>query len=61
MRWFEGYLKVDGWSSGCRSVQRLLDHLARKTKSESSRRHHLEIVALAGSVTSLRIAEAGAK
>jgi len=45
VRWFEGYLKVDGWSSGCRSVQRLLDHLARKTKSESSRRHYLETVA----------------
>jgi hypothetical protein len=45
VRWFEGYLKVDGWTSGCRSVQRLLDHLARKTKSESSRRHYLETVA----------------
>ncbi|MDG6900958.1 MAG: hypothetical protein JRM80_03255 [Nitrososphaerota archaeon] len=42
MRAFEAFLKVEGWASGYRSVQRLLDHLARQTKSESSRRHYLE-------------------
>ena len=33
-----------GWESEFRSVQQPLDHLARKTKSESSRRHYLEWV-----------------
>ncbi len=45
MRWFERYLRVGGWSSCYRSVQRLLDHLSRKTRSESSRRRYLETLA----------------
>ena len=44
MRNFENFLKVSGWDSEFRSIQQLLDHLARKTKSESSRRHYLESV-----------------
>jgi integrase len=44
MREFESYLKVTGWDSQFQSIQKLLDHLARKTKSESSRRHYLESV-----------------
>jgi integrase len=42
MKSFEPILKVEGWSSEYKSVQRLLGHLGRKTKSESSRRHYLE-------------------
>jgi len=44
-RWFEDALKVRGWQSEDKSVQRLLDHLARKTGSESSRRNYLETLA----------------
>jgi integrase len=44
MRNFENFLKVSGWDSEFRSIQNLLNHLARKTKSESSRRHYLESV-----------------
>jgi hypothetical protein len=42
MREFELYLKVDGWKSDYKSVQRLLDSLNRKTSSELSRGHYLE-------------------
>lgn len=41
-RWFDGYLKTKGWESEYRSVQRLLDHLARRTQSESSRISYLQ-------------------
>lgn len=35
------YLKTDGWSSNYASVDNLLRHLTRKSKSESSRRSYL--------------------
>jgi hypothetical protein len=41
-RWFDGYLRANGWESEYRSVQRLLDHLSRRTKSESSRIQYLQ-------------------
>ena len=44
-RWYERELKVKGWESEDRTVQRLLDHLARKTGSESSRRSYLDTLA----------------
>jgi integrase/ribosomal protein L40E len=44
MRAFEQYLKLNGWMSEYKSVQRLLDHLQRKTKSESSRLRYCEAV-----------------
>ncbi|MDG6926683.1 MAG: hypothetical protein JRN09_09035 [Nitrososphaerota archaeon] len=44
-RWFDGYLRVEGWDSGYVSVQRLLDHLSRRTKSESSRIQYLQTLA----------------
>ena len=34
------YLRITGWKSEMMSVQKLLDHLARKTKSESSKRNY---------------------
>ncbi len=37
----EVFLKVEGWSSEYDSVNKLLTHLARKTRSESSRVMHL--------------------
>ena len=44
-RWFDACLRADGWSSEFRSVQSLLDHLSRKTKSEASRARYLETLA----------------
>ncbi|MDV3293384.1 MAG: hypothetical protein LYZ70_03855 [Nitrososphaerales archaeon] len=41
MRWFEAFLRVEEWNSDCPSLQRLLDRLARKTRSEPSRRRYL--------------------
>ena len=38
---FSEYLRVDGWDSGHTSVQNLLDHLARKSKSEGTREVYL--------------------
>ncbi len=32
-RWFDGYLRVSGRDSEYQSVQKLLDHLSRRTKS----------------------------
>ena len=43
-RWFDGYLKVEGRESEYQSVQRLLDHLSRRTQSESSRIQYLQTV-----------------
>jgi len=43
-RWFDGYLKVEGWESEYQSVQRLLDHLSRRTQSGSSRIQYLQTV-----------------
>lgn len=34
----------DGWTTGMQAVQRLLDHLARKMKSWSTRDRYLEIL-----------------
>jgi site-specific recombinase XerD len=45
MRSFEALLQVSGWTSEYKSVHKLLAHLERKTKSESSRRHYLETLA----------------
>jgi hypothetical protein len=45
-RWFEGYLRVRGWDSEYRSVQKLLDHLSRRTKSESSRVQYLNTLSV---------------
>jgi len=39
---FEAALKVHGWKSKYSSVQRLLDHLKRKTRSETSRVKYLQ-------------------
>ncbi len=44
-RWFDGYLRVRGWDSEYPSVQRMLDHLSRRTKSESSRIQYLQTLA----------------
>jgi hypothetical protein len=44
-RWFDGYLRVTGWESEYASVQKLLDHLSRRTKSESSRIQYLQTLA----------------
>jgi len=44
-RWFDGYLRANGWESEYQSVQKLLDHLSRRTKSESRRMQYLETVA----------------
>ena len=44
-RWFDGYLRVDGWDSEYASMQKLLDHLSRRTKSESSRIQYLQMLA----------------
>ena len=44
-RWFDGYLKASGWESEYPSVQTLLDHLSRRTKSESSRIQYLQTLA----------------
>ena len=44
-RWFDGYLKTSGWESEYPSVQTLLDHLSRRTKSESSRIQYLQTLA----------------
>ena len=44
-RWFDGYLRVSGWDSEYQSVQQLLDHLSRRTKSESSRIQYLQTLA----------------
>jgi site-specific recombinase XerD len=41
-RWFDEYLRVRDWESGYESVQKLLDHLSRRTKSESSRIQYLQ-------------------
>jgi hypothetical protein len=41
-RWFDGYLRVDSWESDYQSVQKLLDHLSRRTKSESTRIQYLQ-------------------
>ncbi|MDG6980726.1 MAG: hypothetical protein JRN51_06375, partial [Nitrososphaerota archaeon] len=40
-RMWETYLKVTGWKSEYKSVQRLLNHLARRIKSEGSRECYL--------------------
>lgn len=37
-------LEVEGWRSEWKSVQNLLNHLARKTKSEASKRNYLQII-----------------
>ncbi len=44
-RWFDGYMRVRGWESGYPSVQKLLDHLSRRTQSESSRIQYLQTLA----------------
>jgi integrase len=38
MNTWAGYLKVDGWNSEYDSIQRILRHYARRTRSESTRR-----------------------
>ncbi|MGI0078178.1 MAG: hypothetical protein ACRECH_00960 [Nitrososphaerales archaeon] len=45
-RLFETHLKIDGdgWTSGYASVQKMLGHYARKTKSESTRENVLSIL-----------------
>ncbi len=40
-RQYEIFLKVNGWASEYPSVGKLLQHLSRKSRSESSRVHHL--------------------
>lgn len=42
VRAYETYLKVEGWNSEFHSVQNLLNHLKRKTKSEKSRSNYLQ-------------------
>jgi hypothetical protein len=44
-RWFDGHLRVRGWDSEYASAQKLLDHLSRRTKSESSRVQYLQTLA----------------
>jgi len=44
-RWFDGYFRVEGWESEYQSVQKVLDHLSRRTKSESSRIQYLQTIA----------------
>jgi len=43
---WEALLKVDGWSSGYESVNKLLRHLGRKTRSEGSRATYLKTLAM---------------
>ncbi|MGH2638160.1 MAG: tyrosine-type recombinase/integrase, partial [Rhabdochlamydiaceae bacterium] len=44
MRAYLEFLNVRGWDSDYKSVQNLLNHLARKTQSEKSRANYLEAV-----------------
>jgi hypothetical protein len=41
---YETFLRADGWKSEYRSVQKLLNHLARRIKSEGSRECYLSWV-----------------
>ncbi len=44
MKAYEALLKVNGWTSEYKSVQNLLNHLARKTSSEKSKSNYLQAV-----------------
>lgn len=41
---YQAFLKVNGWQSEYRSIHNLLRHLARKSRSEASKRNYLQIV-----------------